>query len=117
MYDTLTLNTEATVEVTGTLQVVPESKTMPGGHELNADYWHVLGASPGGSDVFTNQVNKVLVMTRSTPGPDPVPASTRPRTDPRRFIANALRVASCHVTHSRRAHPHDARTRHGPRGP
>ena len=60
MYDTLTLNTEATVEVTGTLQVVPEGKTVLGGHKLNADYWHVLGTSPGGSDVFTNQVNEVL---------------------------------------------------------
>ena len=48
------------MEVTGTLQAVPEGKTVPGGHELNADYWHVLGASPGGSDVFTNQVNEVL---------------------------------------------------------
>ena len=59
----------------------------------------------------------VAVMTRSTPGPDPVPASARPRTNPRRFIANALRVASRHVTRSRRVHPHDARTRHGTRGP
>ena len=58
-----------------------------------------------------------VVMTRSTPGPDPVPVSARPRTDPRRFIANVLRVASRHATHSRRAHPHDARTRHGTRGP
>ena len=57
------------------------------------------------------------VMTRSMPGPDPIPASARPRTDPRRFIANALRVASRHVTHSRRVHPHDARTRHGTCGP
>ena len=57
------------------------------------------------------------VMTRSTPGPNPVPASARPRTDPRRFIANALRIASRHVTRSRRVHPHDARTRHGTRGP
>ena len=57
------------------------------------------------------------VMTRSTPGPDPVPASAQPRTDPRRFIANALRVASRHVTRSRRVHPHDTRTRHGTCGP
>ena len=60
---------------------------------------------------------RLTVMTRSTPGPDPVPASARPRTDPRRFIANALRVASRHVTRSRRVHPHDAQTRHGTRGP
>ena len=58
-------------------------------------------------------VRATPVMTRSTPGPDPVPASARPRTDPRRFIVNVLHVASHHVTHSRRAHPHDARMRHG----
>ena len=34
------------------------------------------------------------VMTRSTPGPDPILAPARPRTDPRRFIADALHVVS-----------------------
>ena len=51
------------------------------------------------------------VMTRSRPGPDPVPAPARPRTDPRRFIADALHVASCHVTPSRHAPLHDAHER------
>ena len=49
------------------------------------------------------------VMTCSTPSPDPVPAPARPRTDPRRFIADALRVTSHHVTPSCCAPPHDAR--------
>ena len=60
MYDALTLNIEAAVEVTGILQEVPECKTAPGGHELNADYWRGLGTIPGGSDAFMDQVNKVL---------------------------------------------------------
>ena len=34
------------------------------------------------------------VMTRSMPSPDPVPAPTWPWTDPRRFIVDALHVAS-----------------------
>ncbi|KAF8589480.1 asparaginyl-tRNA synthetase [Ramaria rubella] len=58
IYDALTLNLEAAVEVTGILHEVPQGKTAPGGHELSVDYWRVLGASPGGSDAFTNQVNE-----------------------------------------------------------
>jgi asparaginyl-tRNA synthetase len=54
----MTLSTEATVEVTGMLQEVPEGKTAPGGHELSADYWRILGPSPGGPDAFTNRVNE-----------------------------------------------------------
>ena len=50
-------------------------------------------------------------MTRSTPGPDPVPAPARPWTDPRHFITDALRVVSRHVTPSHRVPPHDARER------
>ena len=48
-------------------------------------------------------------MTRSTPGPNPVPAPARPQTDPRRFIADALRIASRHMTPSRCMPPHDVR--------
>ena len=47
-------------------------------------------------------------------GPDPIPAPAWPRTDPRRFIGRApCRVASHHVTPSRRAPPHDTRDRIG----
>lgn len=47
-YDALTLSTEATVTVYGTLQEVPEGKNAPGGHELVSDYWELVCASPAG---------------------------------------------------------------------
>ena len=42
-YDAIMLTTEATVCIYGTLAQVPEGKTAPGGHELNADYWELIG--------------------------------------------------------------------------
>ena len=61
------------------------------------------------------------VMTRSMPGANPVPAPAQPRTNPRRFIADVLHVASRHVTPSRHAPPHDVCERvmecAAPRGP
>ncbi|KAI0698317.1 asparaginyl-tRNA synthetase [Cerioporus squamosus] len=38
-YEALTLTLESTIEVVGTLKVVPEGQTAPGGHELVVDYW------------------------------------------------------------------------------
>ena len=58
-YDALTLTLESTIEVVGTLKVVPEGQTAPGGHELVVDYWRVLGAAPGGDEAFTNRLNEV----------------------------------------------------------
>ena len=58
-YEALTLTLESTIEVVGTLKVVPEGQTAPGGHELVVDYWRVLGAAPGGEDAFTNRLNEV----------------------------------------------------------
>ncbi|GAA96961.1 uncharacterized protein L969DRAFT_90369 [Mixia osmundae IAM 14324] len=55
-YDSLTLNLEASVEITGTITALPEGKTAPDGHELMADWWRVLGAAPGGEAAITNKV-------------------------------------------------------------
>ncbi|KAH0539589.1 asparagine--tRNA ligase, cytoplasmic [Cotesia glomerata] len=55
-YDALLLNTEASVELFGTLKKLPEGKTAPGGHELAVDYWRVIGHSPpGGADSILNE--------------------------------------------------------------
>ncbi|KAI9101018.1 hypothetical protein DFS34DRAFT_451848 [Phlyctochytrium arcticum] len=74
-YDALTLTPESTVFITGVLQVVKEGKSVcsvvfmvfclltgllfkaPGGHELHADYWEVVGRAPGGDDAFGNKLN------------------------------------------------------------
>ncbi|CAL7945413.1 unnamed protein product [Xylocopa violacea] len=55
-YDALMLSTEASIQVFGTLQIVPEGKNAPGGHELHVDYWKLIGASPpGGADSILNE--------------------------------------------------------------
>ncbi|KAJ3180331.1 Asparagine--tRNA ligase, cytoplasmic [Gaertneriomyces sp. JEL0708] len=61
-YDALTLTVESTVTVYGVLQAVPEGKSAPGGHELQADYWEGVGKAPGGDDAFGNKLN-----TQSSP--------------------------------------------------
>ncbi|QRV98052.1 asparaginyl-tRNA synthetase [Ceratobasidium sp. AG-Ba] len=57
-YEALVLVTESTVRIVGTLQEVPEGKTAPGGHELTADYWQLLGAAPSGIEAYSNKLNE-----------------------------------------------------------
>lgn len=55
-YEALTLSTEASIEVCGTLEIVPEGKNAPNGHELHVDYWKLIGsAPPGGADSILNE--------------------------------------------------------------
>jgi len=38
------------------LKLVPEGKTAPGGHELDVDYWKLIGgAPPGGVESLVNE--------------------------------------------------------------
>jgi len=70
-YEALMLSTETSVLLYGTLKAVPEGKTAPGGHELNVDYWEVVGFAPAGgaelvvtddSNVDTQLDNRHLLL-------------------------------------------------------
>ncbi|EAA07595.3 asparagine--tRNA ligase, cytoplasmic [Anopheles arabiensis] len=55
-YNALVLSTESSVQLFGTLKEVPAGKTAPGGHELHADYWELIGLAPaGGADAILNE--------------------------------------------------------------
>ncbi|XP_047538337.1 asparagine--tRNA ligase, cytoplasmic [Vanessa atalanta] len=55
-YNALVLSTESSVILYGKLEVVPEGKSAPGGHELTVDYWELIGlAPPGGADAILNE--------------------------------------------------------------
>ncbi|CAB3220645.1 unnamed protein product [Arctia plantaginis] len=55
-YNALVLSTESSVTLYGKLEVVPEGKMAPGGHELTVDYWELIGlAPPGGADAILNE--------------------------------------------------------------
>lgn len=55
-YEAVLLSTESSVTLFGTLNPVPEGHTAPGGHELNVDYWELVGlAPPGGADNILNE--------------------------------------------------------------
>ena len=54
--EAVTLQTEATVKLFGTVTLVPEGKSAPGGHELQVDYWQLIAnAPPGGVDHVLNK--------------------------------------------------------------
>ncbi|KAJ9098497.1 hypothetical protein QFC19_006365 [Naganishia cerealis] len=56
--DAFDLVTECTIEVTGELKQVPEGKTAPGGHELVADWWRMVGKAPTGVDAYASLFNE-----------------------------------------------------------
>ena len=57
-YQTSQLTLESSIEIRGVLKALPEGKTAPGGHELVADYYHVVGLAPGGDEAFSNKVSE-----------------------------------------------------------
>ncbi|CUM65045.1 uncharacterized protein PRCAT00002665001 [Priceomyces carsonii] len=52
------LTLESSVVIKGVIHKLPEGKSAPGGVELKADYYKVIGLAPGGEDSFTNKVQE-----------------------------------------------------------
>ena len=47
---------ESSVQLYGTVDLVPEGKSAPGGHELTVDYWRLIGSAPaGGAETLLNE--------------------------------------------------------------
>ena len=57
-FDALTLPTESTVRVFGTIEPVPEGKAAPDGHEMKVDFWEVIHKAPEGEASFESLFNK-----------------------------------------------------------
>ncbi|KAF3938309.1 hypothetical protein ABW19_dt0208647 [Dactylella cylindrospora] len=54
--DALQLTQETSMTIYGVIAEVPEGQKAPGGHELTADFYKVVGKAPGGSDAITTIV-------------------------------------------------------------
>ncbi|ODV69016.1 asparaginyl-tRNA synthetase [Hyphopichia burtonii NRRL Y-1933] len=52
------LTLESTVLIKGVINKLPEGKSAPGGVELVADYYEVIGLAPSGEEAFTNKVQE-----------------------------------------------------------
>lgn len=52
------LTLESTILIKGVIEKLPEGKTAPGGVELKADYYEVIGLAPSGDEAFTNKVQE-----------------------------------------------------------
>lgn len=52
------LTLESTVQIKGVIEKLPEGKTAPGGVELKADFYQVVGLAPAGEDSFSNKVQE-----------------------------------------------------------
>lgn len=57
-YITSQLTLESTVTIHGELSPVPEGHSAPGGVELTADYYEVVGLAPSGDESITNKVQE-----------------------------------------------------------
>ncbi|POW22528.1 hypothetical protein PSHT_01181 [Puccinia striiformis] len=57
-YDAITLTVESTIELTGKVVELPEGKSASEGHELQVDWWNVVGKAPGDSEAFNNQISE-----------------------------------------------------------
>lgn len=55
---TAELTLETTVAIKGVINKLPEGKTAPGGVELQADFYKVVGAAPLGDESITNKVQE-----------------------------------------------------------
>ncbi|XP_037079738.1 asparagine--tRNA ligase, cytoplasmic-like isoform X2 [Pollicipes pollicipes] len=55
-YEALVLSTESSVCLYGTIKALPDGKTAPGGHEMQVDFWELVGLAPaGGADTILNE--------------------------------------------------------------
>lgn len=52
------LTLESTITIRGVINKLPEGKSAPGGVELKADYYEIVGLAPGGEDAFSNKVQE-----------------------------------------------------------